>query len=101
MLKLREVLDDARAYRQRKAEYERAQTRQFAASRLDLEALAPVLDGREPLLIDADRASDIESALKLARDYNIKLIITGGGRGVDRGRQARGCEGAGDDRRDE
>jgi imidazolonepropionase-like amidohydrolase len=77
MLKLREVLDDARAYRQRKAEYERAQTRQFAASRLDLEALAPVLDGREPLIIDADRASDIESALKLARDYNIKLIITG------------------------
>lgn len=77
MLKMREVLDDARAYRQRKADYERAQTRQFAASRLDLEALGPVLDGREPLLIDADRASDIESALKLARDYNIKLIIAG------------------------
>jgi len=78
MLKLREVLDDARTYSRRKADFERAQTRQFAASRLDLEALIPVLDGRIPLLLDADRASDIESALKLARDFNLKLILTGG-----------------------
>jgi len=78
MLKLREVLDDARTYNRRKADFERAQTRQFAATRLDLEALVPVLDGRVPLVLDADRASDIESALKLARDYNIKLILTGG-----------------------
>jgi len=77
LLKLREVLDDARAYARRKADYERAQTRQFAASRLDLEALGPVLDGRVPLLLEADRASDIESAIKLARDYNVKLIISG------------------------
>jgi len=77
LLKLREVLDDARAYARRRADYERAQTRQFAASRLDLEALGPVLDGRVPLLLEADRASDIESALKLARDYNVKLIISG------------------------
>lgn len=77
LLKLREVLDDARAYARRKADYERAQTRQFAASRLDLEALGPVLDGRVPLLLEADRASDIESAIKLARDYNLKLIIAG------------------------
>jgi imidazolonepropionase-like amidohydrolase len=77
LLRLREVLDDARAYARRKAEFERAQTRQFAASRLDLEALGPVLDGRVPLLLAVDRASDIESALKLARDYNLKLIISG------------------------
>ena len=77
LLKLREVLEDARAYARRKADYERAQTRQFAASRLDLEALGPVLDGRLPLLLDVDRASDIESAIKLARDYNLKLIISG------------------------
>ena len=77
LLRLREVLDDARAYARRKADYERAQTRQFAASRLDLEALGPVLEGRLPLLLEVDRASDIESALKLARDYNLKLIISG------------------------
>jgi imidazolonepropionase-like amidohydrolase len=77
MVRLREVLDDARAYARRKADFERAQTRPFAASRLDLEALGRVLDGRLPLLLDVDRASDIESALKLAHDYNMKLIITG------------------------
>ena len=77
LLRLREVLEDARTYARRKSEYERAQTRQFAASRLDLEALGPVLDGRVPLLLEVDRASDIESALKLARDYNLKLIIAG------------------------
>jgi imidazolonepropionase-like amidohydrolase len=77
LMKLREVLDDARAYARRKADYERAQTRQFAASRLDLEALGPVVDGRLPLLLEVDRASDIESALKLARDYNLKLMISG------------------------
>ena len=81
LLRLREVLDDARAYVRRKADYERAQTRQFAASRLDLEALGPVLDGRMPLLLEVDRASDIESALKLARDYNLKLIISGAAEG--------------------
>ena len=78
MLRLREVLDDARTYARRKADYERAQTRQFAAGRADLEALIPVLEGRVPLMLDVDQASDIESALKLARDYNLKLIISGG-----------------------
>jgi imidazolonepropionase-like amidohydrolase len=78
MMRLREVLDDARIYSRRKADYERAQTRQFAASRADLEALIPVLDGRVPLLLEADRSSDIESAIKLAQDYKLKLIIGGG-----------------------
>ena len=78
MLRLREVLDDARTYARRRADYERAQTRQFAASRADLEALIPVLEGRVPLMLDVDQASEIESALKLARDYNLKLIISGG-----------------------
>ena len=81
MVRLRELLDDARAYARRKADYERAQTRPFAASRLDLEALGPVVDGRLPLLLEVDRSSDIESALKLARDYNLKLIIASAAEG--------------------
>ena len=76
--RMREVLEDAKAYRLRKSDYERAQTRSFAATRLDLEALQPVLDGREPIAINVDKASDIESALKLAKDYGLKLIVAGG-----------------------
>jgi imidazolonepropionase-like amidohydrolase len=78
IMRLREVLDDARVYRTRRGEFERAQTRPLAAGRLDLEALLPVLDGRLPMLIQADKSSDIEAAMKLAKDYNFKLIIAGG-----------------------
>jgi imidazolonepropionase-like amidohydrolase len=78
LMRVREILDDARTYARRRADYERAQTRPFAASRLDLEALQPVLAGRLPLLVAVDKASDIEATLRLAKDYGIKLIIGGG-----------------------
>jgi imidazolonepropionase-like amidohydrolase len=74
----RELLDDARAYARRKNDYERNQTRRFAASRLDLEALAPVLQGRVPLVIAANRAADILSAIALAGELGIRVIIAGG-----------------------
>jgi imidazolonepropionase-like amidohydrolase len=78
IMRLREILDDARVYRTRRADFERAQTRQLAAGRLDLEALLQVLDGRIPMAIEADKASDIEAAMKLAKDYGFKLIVVGG-----------------------
>ncbi len=78
IMRLREILSDARVFRTRRADFERAQTRLFAASRLDLEALIPVLDGKEPMLINADKASDIEAGMRLAREFNFRLIISGG-----------------------
>jgi len=76
--RLREILEDTRVYRTRRADYERAQTRPLVASRLDMEALVPVLEGRVPLIVDVDRASDIETAMKIARDYGLRLIVKGG-----------------------
>jgi imidazolonepropionase-like amidohydrolase len=81
LVKLRELLEDTRAYSKRKAEFERAATRPFIAGRLDLEAMIPVIEGREPLIVAADRASDIESALRIARDYGLKIMIAGGAEG--------------------
>ena len=78
LLKLREVLDDARVYRTRRADFERAQIRPLAASRLDLEALQQVLDGRIPMIIAADKASDIQAAMRLAKDYGFRMILAGG-----------------------
>lgn len=78
IMRLREVLDDARVYRARRQDFERAQTRTLAAHRLDLEALLPVLDGRLPMAVEADKASDIEAAMKLAADYRFRLIVVGG-----------------------
>lgn len=78
LVKLRELLEDTRFFQTRRAAYERAETRDFAASRLDLQAMIPVIEGRLPLIITVDRASDIDAALRLAREYNLKIIIGGG-----------------------
>ena len=78
IVKLREVLEDAKYFQTHRDAFDRAQTRQFAASRLDLQALIPVIEGRLPLLLTVDRESDIDAAMRLARDYNVKLMIGGG-----------------------
>ncbi len=73
--RLREALDDARDYARHRAEFERNASRRYSLTRLDLEALQPVLRGALPLVVSVDRASDIEAALKLARDFHLKLIL--------------------------
>lgn len=78
VVKLRELLEDTRFFQTRRAAYERAETRDFAASRLDLQAMIPVIEGTLPLIITVDRASDIDAALRLAREYNLRIIIGGG-----------------------
>lgn len=78
IVKLREVLEDAKYFQTHRDAFDRAQTRQFSASRLDLEALIPVIEGRLPLLITVDRESDIDAAMRLAREFNVKLMIGGG-----------------------
>jgi imidazolonepropionase-like amidohydrolase len=44
---------------------------------LRLEALARVLRGEIPLLVAADRAQDIITALRLAKEFNIKIVLDG------------------------
>jgi imidazolonepropionase-like amidohydrolase len=76
--RVRELLFDAREYGRRKADFEQRRMRDVAASRLDLEALQPVLAGRLPVVVRADRVSDIRAALALAKEYGFKPIIAGG-----------------------
>jgi imidazolonepropionase-like amidohydrolase len=75
--RLKEILEDARVFARRRSEFERAQTRPFAARRADLEALIPVVEGRLPLMVNVDQASDIDAVLRLARETNVKVIIAG------------------------
>jgi len=44
---------------------------------LRLETLVQVLEGKLPLLITADRSQDIASALRLAKEFNIKIWLDG------------------------
>jgi imidazolonepropionase-like amidohydrolase len=77
-LRLREAFEDARFYRAQRDAFARGATRSVAASRLDLAALLPVLDGDIPLVMHAARASDISASLRIADEYGVHLVIEGG-----------------------
>ncbi len=78
LVRLRELIEDTRAFARNRAAFERAQTRDYSASRLDLQAMIPVVEGRLPLLVAADKATDIDAALRIARENNIRIFIGGG-----------------------
>jgi imidazolonepropionase-like amidohydrolase len=81
VVKLKETLADVRAYVRAKAAYEKNQTRTYALSKADLEALIPVVEGRMPVLVRAQRASDIRLALKLAQEEKLRIILDGADEG--------------------
>jgi len=79
--RLRQVFRDALDYERRKADFARAQMQALSAHSADLEALLPVLHGQLPLIAVANRKSDIATALRLAREFKLKLILAGGQEG--------------------
>ncbi|MCX4243519.1 amidohydrolase family protein [Paraliomyxa miuraensis] len=78
---LLEVLDDARFYRDRRTAHERRELRDLAAHRLDLDALGSVLDGQVPLVVYADRASDLLALAELAKSTGMRVAVVGGAQG--------------------
>ncbi len=72
------ALDDARDYAKHREDYDRAARRSYSLSRADLEALQPALQGTLPLIVNVDRASDIEILIALAHKYRLRVIIHGG-----------------------
>ena len=66
---LANMLAEAQRFAANPALFDRGQDSGSLAKRLDAEALAPVLDGRQALLIHAERASDISEVLKLKGRY--------------------------------
>jgi imidazolonepropionase-like amidohydrolase len=81
MLRLREALQDALDFARNRAAWNTAQRRQYGRGRLDLEALGPVVRGELPLAIEANRASDLLAAMRLAKEFNLKLILMGAAEG--------------------
>jgi imidazolonepropionase-like amidohydrolase len=75
---LRELLDDARAFGRDRAAYERNAKRRMLADRLDLEALQPVLARQVPVIVDAQGETDIRAALRVAKEFNVRIAIAGG-----------------------
>lgn len=75
LTRMRELLDDARHHAQG-GRY--TGLSELSASRLDLEALQPLLSGAQPMVVHADRAADIEAWMTFARDERVRLVIAGG-----------------------
>ncbi len=73
---LRNALDEARAFKP--AAGREATPRDQLLNHLDAEALQPVLSRQVPLLIQAERESDIRQAIRLMEDENVRVILCGG-----------------------
>ncbi|HEX2572503.1 MAG TPA: amidohydrolase family protein [Polyangia bacterium] len=78
LLRLREALDDARAFATHRAAWERNQSRPFAASHLDLEALGLALQRKVVVVFHVNRAADILAVLNVAREFQLRPVIAGG-----------------------
>jgi imidazolonepropionase-like amidohydrolase len=76
---IRQMLLDAGRYREANAVYEKS-PRGVRRPNQDksLEALLPVITRQMPVVMYADRQREIERALDLAQEFNLRLIIAGG-----------------------
>ncbi|MFL5470933.1 MAG: amidohydrolase family protein [Gemmatimonadales bacterium] len=79
--RLRRVLRDALEYEKRRGDFRKAQMQPLAAPAEELEALLPVLKGKLPLFVLANRRSDIETALRIGQEFNLRMVIWGGAEG--------------------
>ncbi|HEY6927677.1 MAG TPA: amidohydrolase family protein, partial [Steroidobacteraceae bacterium] len=77
MVLVRAALDDARRFDANRTTYDRGASREYTLSRVNLEALVPVIHGTTPLFVRVHRASDIRETLRLAHDEKLKLILEG------------------------
>jgi imidazolonepropionase-like amidohydrolase len=78
---IRELVADVRDYAARPALYDTGRPFYRGASRLDLEALRPVVEGRMPVLIGANKASDLEALVRLQKELGLKLVVVGAAEG--------------------
>jgi imidazolonepropionase-like amidohydrolase len=78
MARIRRLFDDALEYSRRKADFQRAAIQPLSAPAKELEALLPVLRGEVPLAISASRRIDIENALRLKREYRLRVVLLNG-----------------------
>ncbi|GMG88493.1 amidohydrolase family protein [Biformimicrobium ophioploci] len=78
LAKVRDAISEAREYAANRAAIRRGEWRDMAFSINDLEALQPVARGEVPIIAEVHRASDILAVMQLARELNLRLVISGG-----------------------
>ncbi len=82
---LRQAFLDAQDYQQKVSEYERKKSEPGKDGKpsdatppkrdLRLEALLPYLHGKKPIVLAAEEASDLETAVRLANEFHLKFVL--------------------------
>lgn len=78
---VRDALQEAREYAANRDAIRHGDWRELNLTIADLEALQPLINGDEPMLVTANRASDILQAIKLAQEFDLRLVIDGAAEG--------------------
>jgi imidazolonepropionase-like amidohydrolase len=73
--RLRDIFRDAQAYAKAAAARSKDQTVRRFDRDLVLEALVPVVEGREPVIMHANLVRDIRAAIKFADEFKLKMIL--------------------------
>jgi len=76
LVQLRQALDDAKDFSRNRKAALAGDHRDYVLSYADLAALEPVVNGTKPLLVRTNRASDISVILKLAKNFQLQLILS-------------------------
>lgn len=74
---LRETLTKAREYMKKKEQSKGNKDDKEPQKDLSLEALIPILKGEMPVLIHCERRDDILTAIRIADEYNLKVVLDG------------------------
>ncbi len=74
---LRDAFEDARLIASNRGAYIRGDLRPLTVSAADLEVLVRALDRELKVVIEVDRASDILTALRIARDHRLDAVLLG------------------------
>jgi len=78
---LRQAFIDAQDYEQKQAAYEKKKSADADKAGappkrdLKLEALLPYLHGQRPVVLAAEEANDVQTAMGLAREFHLKVIL--------------------------
>ena len=78
---LESALEQAKEYSDNRDQVRRGEWRELDFTVDDLESLQPLLRGEQPLMISANRASDILQVVELAKKFQLKVIVVGAAEG--------------------
>jgi imidazolonepropionase-like amidohydrolase len=78
---VRELVADVRTYASKPASYDAGRPFYPGASPLDLQTLRPAVEGKLPIVVGANAASDLEALTRLKGELGLNLVISGAAEG--------------------